>query len=66
MDRMDTVTAYEVHKLRTAERHLEAARARMVTGATSPTGVDKQEPSVRRRWTLRHLIRRITLVMGQA
>ena len=66
MDRMDTVTAYEVHKLRTAERHQEAARARLVTGARSIASDDERRIPVWRRWTVRKLVGRITLAKGQA
>jgi hypothetical protein len=56
---MDPFTAYEVAKLRMAERHKQASRARMARFGRSSD--DEQETSVWRRWTLRRLVGRITL-----
>jgi hypothetical protein len=61
MDRTDSLTAYEMAKFRMAERHQEAARARMATGGRSLAGINEKETSVWRRWTFRQLVRRITL-----
>ena len=58
---MDPLRNYEVTKLQIAERHQEAARARMAAAARPIAGVDKQETQVRRRWTVRRLVARITL-----
>ena len=58
---MDPMTAYEVARLRMAERHLEAARERMARPDRFNASDDEQETSVWRRWTLRRLVGRITL-----
>jgi hypothetical protein len=58
---MDPITAYDFNKLRMAERHEQAARARMARHGRSFNGTDEQETSVARRWTLRQLVGRISL-----
>ena len=63
---MDPMTAYEVARLRMAERHLEAARERMAGADRVGMSDDEQETSVWRRWTLRRLVGRITLASARA
>jgi hypothetical protein len=63
---MDPMTAYELARLRMAERHLEAARARMARPDRFAASDDEQEASVWRRWTLRRLVGRITLAGARA
>ena len=58
---MDPITAYNFNKLRMAERHEQAALARMAKAGRSFDGTDEQETSVGRRWTLRQLVGRISL-----
>ena len=53
---MDPITAYEVAKLRMAERHQEAARTRMATGGRSLAGIDGRAIAAGRRWTVRRLV----------
>ena len=50
---MDPLTAYDVAKLRMAERHEEASRERLGRLARATGSDDEQETSVWRRWTLR-------------
>jgi hypothetical protein len=63
---MDPLRSYELARLQMAERHQEAARARMATSGRSLTGVDEEETSVWRRWTLRKLVGRISLANAGA
>jgi hypothetical protein len=65
MSVMDPFTAYEVARLRMAERHLEAARERMARVDRTGANDDEQETSVWRRWTLRRLVGRITLATAR-
>ncbi len=58
---MNPITGYDLAKLRMAELHEEAANARMVKAGRSFEGIDEQETSVWRRWTLRQLVGRISL-----
>ena len=58
---MDPLTAYDLAKLRMAERHQEAARGRQAKAAQANRSDDEQEASVWRRWTLRRVVGRITL-----
>jgi hypothetical protein len=62
---MDPMTAYEVARLRMAERHLEAARERMARVDRAGVSDDEQETSVWRRWSLRRLVGRITLATAR-
>jgi len=63
---MDPLTAYDVAKLRMAERHQEASRERLGKLARATGSDDEQESSVWRRWTLRRLVGRITLATARA
>jgi hypothetical protein len=63
---MDPLTAYDLAKLQMAERHREADRARMAKLARSYSGPDEQETTIWRRWTVRHLVGRITHVNAGA
>ena len=58
---MDPITRYDFAKLQMAERHEQAANARLATAGRSFAGVDEQETSVWRRWTVRKLVGRISL-----
>lgn len=58
---MDPLTAYDMAKLRMAERHQEASRERQAKLAGSTGSDDEHETSVWRRWTLRRVVGRITL-----
>ena len=58
---MDPLTAYDFTKLQMAERHEQAARARMARLGRSFAGTDEMEPSAWRRWTLRRVVGRIGL-----
>ena len=58
---MDPITRYDFTKLQMAERHEAAALARMAKAGRSFEGIDEQETSVWRRWTLRQLVARISL-----
>jgi hypothetical protein len=58
---MDPMNAYEVAKLRMAERHQAASRERQARLAKAAGSDDEQETSVWRRWTLRRVAGRITL-----
>jgi hypothetical protein len=58
---MDPITRYDFTKLQMAERHEQAALARMVKAGRSFEGIDEQETSVWRRWTPRQLVARISL-----
>jgi hypothetical protein len=62
---MDPMTAYEMARLRMAERHLEAARERMARADRVGASDDEHEASVWRRWTLRRLVGRITLASAR-
>lgn len=57
---MDPLTAFDMAKLRMAERHQEASRERQAKLARAMSD-DEQETSVWRRWTLRRVVGRITL-----
>jgi hypothetical protein len=63
---MDPLTAYDLAKLRMAERHQEASRERMAKLARMSGSDDEHETSVWRRWTLRRVIGRITLATSGA
>ena len=63
---MDPLTAYDMAKLRMAERHQEASRERLAKAARSTGSDDEQETSVWRRWTLRRVVGRITLANAGA
>jgi hypothetical protein len=63
---MDPLTAYDMAKLRMAERHDEAARERQAKLARATRSDDDQEASVWRRWTLRRVVGRITLANSGA
>jgi hypothetical protein len=63
---MDPLTAYDIAKLRMAERHQEAARAQLAKLARANRSDDEQEASVWRRWTLRRVVGRITLASAGA
>jgi hypothetical protein len=63
---MHPLMAYEVAKLRMAERHEEAARERLANLARATGSDEEQEASVWRRWTLRRLVGRITLASARA
>jgi hypothetical protein len=63
---MDPLTAYDVAKLRMAERHEQASRERQAKLARATRGDDEHERSVWRRWTLRRLVGRITLANAGA
>ena len=63
---MHPLMAYEVAKLRMAERHEEASRERLAKLARATRSDEEQETSVRRRWTLRRLVGRITLANAGA
>lgn len=58
---MDPFTAFELAKLRIAERHEQAARERLVRIARAATTDEEHEASVWRRWALRRISGRITL-----
>ena len=58
---MDPITRYDFTKLLMAERHEQAASARMARLGRSFAGADEQEASVWHRWTLRRLVGRIGL-----
>jgi len=58
---MDPITRYDFAKLLMAERHEQAANARMAKLGRTFAGIDEQETSVWRRWTLRQLVGRISL-----
>ena len=58
---MDPITRYDFTKLQMAERHEQAALARMARAGRSFEGTDEQETSVWRRWTVRQLVARISL-----
>jgi hypothetical protein len=57
---MDPLTAFDMAKLRMAERHQEASRERQAKLARA-TSDDEHETAVWRRWTLRRVVGRITL-----
>jgi hypothetical protein len=63
---MHPLMAYEVAKLRMAERHEEASRERLAKQARAMGSDDEQETSVWRRWTLRRLVGRVTLATARA
>ena len=63
---MDPLTAYDVAKLRMAERHEDASRERVARLARATGSDDEQETSVWRRWTLRRVVGRITLARAGA
>lgn len=63
---MYRLMAYEVAKLRMAERHDEASRERQAKLARATGSDDEQEASVWRRWTLRRLAGRVTLASARA
>jgi hypothetical protein len=63
---MHPLMAYEVAKLRMAERHEEASRERLAKLARATGSDEEQEASVWRRWTLRRLVGRITLANAGA
>jgi hypothetical protein len=63
---MNHLTAYDLAKLRIAERHEEAARERLVKLARAARSDEEHENSVWRRWTLRRLTSRITLARAGA
>ena len=63
---MDPLTAYDLAKLRMAERHADASRERLAKVARSTAGDDEHETSVWRRWTLRRVVGRITLANAGA
>jgi hypothetical protein len=63
---MDPLTAYDLAKLRMAERHQEASRERLAKLARMSGSDDEHETSVWRRWTLRRVIGRITLATSGA
>ena len=58
---MDPIIRYDFAKLLMAERHEQAANARMAKAGRSFAGADEQETSVWRRWILRQLVARISL-----
>jgi hypothetical protein len=58
---MDPITRYDFTKLQMAERHEQAALARMAKAGRSFDGIDEQETSVWRRWIVRQLVGRISL-----
>ena len=58
---MHRLMAYEVAKLRMAERHEEASRERLAKLARATGSDDEQEASVWRRWTLRRLFAKLHL-----
>jgi hypothetical protein len=57
---MDPLTAFDMAKLRMAERHQEASRERQAKLARAMSD-DEHETAVWRRWTLRRVVGRITL-----
>ena len=63
---MDPLTAYDLAKLRTAERHQEASRERQAKLARMSGSDDEHETSFWRRWTLRRVVGRITLATSGA
>jgi hypothetical protein len=63
---MDPLTAYDMAKLRMAERQNEASRERQARLARIASSDDDQETSVWRRWTLRRVVGRITLANSGA
>jgi hypothetical protein len=63
---MDPLTAYDLAKLRMAERHQEASRERLAKASRATGSDDEQETSVWRRWTLRRLGARVTLAKAGA
>ncbi len=58
---MEPITRYDFAKLLMAERHEQAANARMAKRGRTFADAAEQETSVRRRWTLRQLVGRISL-----
>ena len=56
---MDPLTNYEIAKLRIAERHQEAARARMATPSVSFAGAGGADTAVVGRSPFRRLVGRI-------
>ena len=63
---MHPLMAYEVAKLRMAERQQEASSERQAKLARARGSDDEQEASVWRRWTLRRLVGRVTLAAARA
>jgi hypothetical protein len=61
---MDPITAYDLAKLRMAERHQAASRERQARQANAAGSDDEKETSVWRRWTLRRVVGRITLAQA--
>ena len=62
---MDPLTAYDMAKLRMAERQNEASRERLAKVRATRSD-DDEETSVWRRWTLRRVVGRITLANSGA
>jgi hypothetical protein len=63
---MDPLTAYDLAKLRMAERHQEASRGRLAKLDRAYGSDDEHETRVWRRWTLRRVVGRLTLASAGA